>query len=144
MKTLKIVALVLVLSAAIALFAACGSDGGNKDAANTSEAGNGAVSLPDGVRIREISVDMVGSTPNFVLIVANDNDAETELDCSKFVLKKADGTELKTNAGVKTLAASQSYAQFAFPVIDGEAEAGDVISVYYGDELIEEVTVTEF
>ena len=149
MRFKKIIALTAALVIALSLFASCGSSG--KEDTNAPEGSgkietdsDGNIYLEDGVRLRDISVDMVGSTPNFMVILANENDNAVEFDCSKFELKKADGSVLKTTAGAKTLDADQSYIQWAFPVTDGEAAVGDEISIYYGGALVAEVTVTEF
>ncbi len=154
-------ALALVLIAAFSLFACGGTkDDGKQETETAADTqaetkapediqtkapdADGNVYLEDGVRLRELSVDMVGSTPNFIVILANENDRDIELDLSKFTLKKDDGTELKIRGGTKTLDANQSYTQWAIPVTEGEVNVGDKVSIFYGEELIVIAEVTDF
>lgn len=106
---------------------------------------DGALYSEDGVDIREVEVNLVGSsTFNLSVVFANNNDTNREFDCSKFQICKG-GEVIQATTQTKTLDANQTYIQWAFPIREpGSLALGDTVTVSYGDVQIAEVTIDQF
>lgn len=87
---------------------------------------------------------MVGDTPNFMVIFSNPTDQDVEVDLSKFKIMVDDKDEVSFHLTSKTIAANQSYAQWAFTAKPGSMKAGDSVTVYYDGNLVGTYEVTEF
>ena len=99
----------------------------------------------DGVDIKSVAVVLVGDTPNFQIVFANSTSADVEFDCSKFLIKSADGDEYKISALNRTVPANASYRQHSFTFRDnGKLKEGDLVTVYYDSQVIKDVEVTIF
>lgn len=110
----------------------------------TETTADGVLYSEDGIDVREVEVNLVGSTFNFSVVFANNNDVEKDFDCSKFTIVKDDET-IQPTTQTKTLDANESYMQWAFPIREpGSLALGDEVDVYYGETLITTVTVEEF
>ena len=103
-----------------------------------------ALLVVDGVEIKEVGVDMVGSTPNLSVVFANTNDHDVEFDCSKFVVKIDDAKEIDFAGSMKTFPANESYIQWAFTAKPDSTKVGDSVTIYYGDQKLGTYEVTEF
>lgn len=99
----------------------------------------------DGIDIREAEVNLVGGTTfNFSVVAANNNDVDKDFDYGRFTIVKGDETFQPTK-DVKTLSAKQSYTQWAFPIQDaGSLAVGDAVSICIDGDVILETTVVEF
>ena len=144
-KIKRTILVILLVTLTLLTVTACSQ---TKDAgADTPAADNkssDAVFSVDGVDVKSVSIEMVGETPNFMVVLANTNDADADFDCTKFVLKNADGDVLKADTSIKTLTANQQYSQSAFTMDEGSLKVGDKVEVYFDSTLVDTVTVTEF
>lgn len=89
------------------------------------------VTTIDGVDIKEIGVDMVGETPNLMIIFSNNTDKDVNIDCGKFEVKKADGTVVNFGKSTKTIKANQPYTQWAFTAKSGSLSKGDMVEISF-------------
>ena len=108
-----------------------------------SSAASGVAEI-DGVIIKEVGVDMVGETPNLMVVFLNPTDKDVEVDCSKFEVKKADGTVVNFTKSKKTIDANQSYTQWAFTAKSGTLQKGDKVAISFDGQPLGEYEVTEF
>lgn len=116
------------------------NDGPKSGETKTTTTGD-AVYKINGTTVKEVGVDMVGSTPNFLVIFDNSNNSQVEFDCANFKLEFSDGTTVQPSKSKKTLAANQSYIQWAFTFSKSGLKAGDWVTVYYGSDAIDVVQV---
>jgi|GEM_PF-6109517 len=98
----------------------------------------------DGATIKEVSVDMVGDTPNLMVIFANNSDKDVEIDCGKFEVKKDDGTVVNFTNSKKTIGANKPYVQWAFTTKAGSLKAGDKVTISFDGTNLGTYEVTEF
>ena len=101
----------------------------------------------DGVAIREVKVDRSGKYWFFQYTLYNTTDADKSFDPSPFVLRAADGTELKT--AIALLSPDEVWANnrtsVSVGILDGDRiQPGDEIEVWYGGTYLETVTASEF
>ena len=148
-KVIAAVALAAVLALGLC---ACGSSqasssasasASNASSAASSSTASGVVEI-DGVVVKEIGVDMVGETPNLMVIFSNPTDKDVEVDCAQFEVKKADGTVVDFGKSKKTISANQSYTQWAFTAKSGTLQKGDKVSISFDGKPLGEYEVTEF
>lgn len=112
-------------------------------AASASQASSDGVLTIDGVIVKDIGFDMVGDTPNFMVIFSNPTDKDVEVDLSKFQIKVDDKDEVSFHLTSKTIDANRNYAQWAFTAKPGSMKAGDSVTVYYDGNLVGTYEVNE-
>ena len=147
MKTNKFIRTVILLTlAALVAFsaAACGNSDSGSSNVNTSS-GSAALYTVNGAEITDVSVVMVGSTPNMQIVFSNKTDKDIEVDFSKLTLKLADGTEIGNLGLTRTIEAGKTRTQIAVTVEEKYGiKLGDTVEVYYGADRIKTVEVEEF
>ncbi|MBQ9002931.1 MAG: hypothetical protein IJ087_13855 [Eggerthellaceae bacterium] len=145
-----VVMLCAVMSAAALV--GCGGGAASSSAASTSSASasssasksSGVITTIDGVDVKDISFDMVGDTPNFMIIFSNTTDNDIEVDLSKFKIMVNDTDEVSFHLTTKTVAANTKHAQNAFTASANSMKVGDEVYVYYNGELVGTYEVQEF
>lgn len=158
MKKLTIVAAMAGAILAVAALAGCGGGSASSSASASASAStfvstsasassssaSGAVLEIDGVIVKDIGVDMVGDTPNLMIIFSNPTNQDVDVDLSKFQVKVDDKDEVSFHLTSKTIKANQSYAQNAFTASPGSMKVGDSVTIYYDGKLVGTYKVTEF
>lgn len=81
-------------------------------------------------------MDLVGDTPNLMMIFSNPTDKDVDVDLSKFQVKVNDTDEVSFHLTSKTIGANKSYVQWAFTAKPGSIKAGDSVSIYYDGKLV--------
>ena len=109
----------------------------------TSSAARGLTEI-DGVIVKEIGVEMVGDTPNLMVVFSNPTDKDVEVDCGKFEVRKEDGAVVDFGKSKKTINANQPYAQWAFTAKADSLKKGDKVIVSYDGKELGAFEVTEF
>ena len=117
------------------------ADAGAAAAGATSQ---GALLTVDGADLNDLSVDMVGDTPNLMMIFANNTDQDVTFDLSPIKVLVDDKDEVSFHLTSKTIEANTPYLQCADTASPGSMKVGDQAYVYYGDTLLGVFEVTEF
>ena len=113
-------------------------------ASSSATSSSGALINIDGVDVKKVELEMVGSTPNLQVVFSNSTDKPIEVDCGKFEVKLADGTVVDFAGSTKTIDANQPYTQWAFTAKADTMKAGDKATVSYGGTELGEFEVGEF
>lgn len=147
MKTSKVIsiitALLLVVLTVFSLTGCGKSDDASSDSGSAAE--KAALYTVNGVDITKATVEMVGDTPNLQIVFSNTTDKDIEVDFSKLTVKLSDGTEIGNLGLTRTIEANTPYSQHAITIEQKYGvELGDKVEIYYGDDLINTVEVTEF
>ena len=98
----------------------------------------------DGVTVKDLGLEMVGDTPNLMIVFSNPTDQAVDVDLSKFQIKVDDKDEVNFHLTSKTIDANKPYAQWAFTAKPGSMKVGDSVTVYYDGKQIGTYKVTEF
>lgn len=142
-KNLRILSLLLLAVIALLSFSACGSGGTASSSGSVSSAKEPLYTV-NGVDITFASVEMVGETPNLMLIFANNTDEDIEVDFSKLAVKLSDGTEIGNFGLMRTMEANRPRIQHAITIEQKYGiKTGDTVEIYYGDDKIAVSEVTE-
>ena len=98
-----------------------------------------------GITLKTVAVELVGSTYNLQVVMANESNEEKTLDCSKFKIQTYGLDTLKVNGSMKTIKANSSYNQHAFTIEDeGKLKVGNMVYVFYDSTSLGPVEVSEF
>ena len=142
--TPAIIAILILAVLASAMLAGCGT---KTDSASDSGAAKKAALLEiDGAELRSASLELVGETPNLMLVFANNTDKEVKLESADFSVETSDGTKTPLFEGEITLDANKSRIQMAKTAFkdDLNIKVGDTVKIYYGDTLLTTGEVTSF
>ena len=125
--------LILLSAVCLLIFTGCGGD---------SSKGNYTV---DGLEFSSIAVTRIeGDYFNFIVTVKNTTNKEKTVDLSRFRLKLNDSTDIIHYSGVETCPAAKETS-FSI-MIDNDhpdMKKGDSITVYFGDDEVRKIKVTE-
>ena len=153
----SVLAVLVCAVLAVAALAGCGGSSSSSASASVSASSSAASSASasassasaegftiDGVIIKDISLDMVGETPNLSIVFSNPTDKAVDVDCSKFVVTKDDGTVVDFGKSTKTIDANQKYMQWAFTAKSGSLQEGDRADISYDGTSLGTFEVTKF
>lgn len=162
MKKTVLLLLAAALCAAVSMMAlvGCGGGGGGESAAPDAAApaadapdasapasdapASGALFSANGVDITSLGVEMVGDTPNLMVVFANSTDQDVDFDLTPLKVLVNDKDEVNFHLTSKTVPANTPYLQCADTASPGSMKVGDQAYVYYGDALLGKFDVTEF
>lgn len=113
-------------------------------AASSSASASSGVMEIDGVTIKSLGFEMVGDTPNFMVVFSNPTDQAVDVDLSKFQIKVDDKDEVSFHLTSKTIDANKPHAQWAFTAKPDSMKVGDSVTVYYDGNLVGTYEVTAF
>lgn len=113
-------------------------------ATSSDRGGEGALINIGGVDVTKISFEMVGDTPNFMVIFSNKTDKDVDVDLTPFKIKVVDGDEVSFHLTHKEVKANTPYSQNAFTASANTMKVGDKVSVFYGDTDLGVFEVAEF
>lgn len=131
-------------SASASASSASASASASDATASASASSSGSVMEIDGVTVKDLRFEMVGDTPNLMLVFSNPTDQAVDVDLSKFQIKVDDKDEVSFQLTSKTIDANKPYAQWAFTAKPGSMKVGDNVTVYYDGKLVGTYKVTEF
>ena len=132
-------------SASATASAGSASTSASTTAATSSDRdGEGSLINIDGVDVTKISFEMVGDTPNFMVVFSNKTDKDVDVDLTPFKIKVVDGDEVSFHLTHKEVKANTPYSQNAFTASANTMKVGDKVSVFYGDTDLGVFEVAEF
>ena len=124
--------------------ASASANAASASAGAAADSRGGSLITVDGVDVNSVALEMVGNTPNFQIVLANNTDNDVEFDLSQFKIMVDDADEVDFHLTKTTVKANTPYLQRAETASEGTMKVGDSATIYYGDTLLGTFEVGEF